>query len=30
VAEALTEWMEENPRDARKIVEKCQTAYPRP
>ncbi|HRX02421.1 MAG TPA: DNA gyrase subunit B, partial [Anaerolineae bacterium] len=26
VGEALTEWMEQNPRDARKIVEKCQTS----
>ncbi len=29
VAEAVGEWMEENPRDARKILEKCQTAYRR-
>ncbi len=27
VAEGISKWMEENPRDARKIVEKCQTAY---
>jgi DNA gyrase subunit B len=27
VAEGMSKWMEENPRDARKIVEKCQTAY---
>ena len=26
VGEALTEWMEQNPRDARKIVEKCLTS----
>ncbi|MFZ2359640.1 MAG: DNA topoisomerase (ATP-hydrolyzing) subunit B [Anaerolineae bacterium] len=26
VGEALTEWMEQNPRDAKKIVEKCQTS----
>jgi DNA gyrase subunit B len=26
VGEALTEWMEGNPRDAKKIVEKCQTS----
>ncbi|MCS6845134.1 MAG: DNA topoisomerase (ATP-hydrolyzing) subunit B [Caldilineales bacterium] len=26
VGEALTAWMEQNPRDARKIVEKCQTS----
>lgn len=26
VGEALTEWMEGNPRDARKIIEKCQTS----
>lgn len=27
VAESVGEWMEQNPRDARKILEKCQTAY---
>jgi DNA gyrase subunit B len=27
IADAVGEWMEENPRDARKILEKCQTAY---
>ena len=27
VAEGVSKWMEENPRDARKIIEKCQTAY---
>lgn len=27
VTEAVSKWMEENPRDARKIVDKCQTAY---
>jgi DNA gyrase subunit B len=27
VAESLGEWMEQNPRDARKILDKCQTAY---
>jgi DNA gyrase subunit B len=27
VAEAMGRWMEENPRDARSIVEKCRTAY---
>ncbi|MEZ4771366.1 MAG: DNA topoisomerase (ATP-hydrolyzing) subunit B [Caldilineales bacterium] len=26
VGEALTEWMEQNPRDAKKIIEKCQTS----
>jgi DNA gyrase subunit B len=27
IADAVGEWMEENPREARKILEKCQTAY---
>jgi len=27
VAEAMERWMEENPREARRIVEKCKTAY---
>ena len=27
VAEGVSKWMEENPRDARKIIDKCQTAY---
>ena len=27
VAEAMGRWMEENPRDARQIIEKCRTAY---
>ncbi len=27
VAEAMAQWMEEHPREARRIVEKCQTAY---
>lgn len=27
VAEGVSKWMEENPRDARKVVEKCQTAF---
>ncbi len=27
IAEALNVWMEANPRDARKIIDKCQTAY---
>jgi DNA gyrase subunit B len=27
VAEAMGRWMEENPRDARGIIEKCRTAY---
>ena len=27
VAEAMERWMEENPRDARQIIEKCRTAY---
>ncbi|MBX3052359.1 MAG: DNA topoisomerase (ATP-hydrolyzing) subunit B [Caldilineaceae bacterium] len=27
VAEGVSKWMEENPRDARRIIDKCQTAY---
>ena len=27
VAEAMGRWMEENPRDARQIIEKCRTSY---
>ncbi len=27
IADALNVWMEANPRDARKIIDKCQTAY---
>ncbi|MCB0046458.1 MAG: DNA topoisomerase (ATP-hydrolyzing) subunit B [Caldilineaceae bacterium] len=27
VAEAMSRWMEENPRDAKQIIEKCRTAY---
>jgi DNA gyrase subunit B len=27
VAEAMGRWMEENPRDAKQIIEKCRTAY---
>ncbi|MEZ4635811.1 MAG: DNA gyrase subunit B [Caldilineaceae bacterium] len=27
VAESVGEWMEQNPRDARRVLEKCQTAY---
>lgn len=27
VAEAINSWMEENPRDAKRIIDKCQTAY---
>ncbi len=27
VAEGISKWMEENPREARKIIDKCQTAY---
>ncbi len=27
VAEAMGQWMEENPRDARQIIEKCRTSY---
>jgi DNA gyrase subunit B len=27
VAEAMARWMEENPRDAKQIIEKCRTAY---
>ncbi len=27
VAEAMARWMEEHPREARRIIEKCQTAY---
>lgn len=27
VAEAVNSWLEENPRDAKRIIDKCQTAY---
>ncbi|MEZ4830576.1 MAG: DNA topoisomerase (ATP-hydrolyzing) subunit B [Caldilineaceae bacterium] len=27
IAESVGEWMEQNPRDARRVLEKCQTAY---
>ncbi len=27
VADAMAQWMEENPRDARQIIEKCRTAF---